>query len=124
MAHFAEIDENDIVTRVIVVNNNELIENGIESEEKGIDFLEKLFEHRNWVQCSYNGNFRQNFPGQGDKYDREHLAFIRPQPYNSWTLNLSNFQWEPPTSRPTDLDNIYTWDEQSLSWIVVEDYNL
>jgi len=124
MAHFAELDENDIVKQVIVVNNSELMDNGIESEEKGIDFIEKIFGHRNWVQCSYSEKFRYNFPGQGDKYDREHLAFIKPKPFSSWSLNLSNFKWEPPVPRPDSLDNIYTWDDPSLSWVVVEDYIL
>ena len=65
MAHFAEIYENNIVTKVIVVHNSELLLDGKESEQKGIDFCEGLFGHRNWVQTSYNGNIRYNFARVG-----------------------------------------------------------
>ena len=65
MAHFAEINDNNIVTKVIVINNEILLENGEESETKGIDFCESLYGHRSWVQTSYNGNIRYNFAGVG-----------------------------------------------------------
>ena len=76
MAHFAEINENNIVTRVIVVHNNELLLGEEESEQKGIDFCQGLFGHRNWVQTSYNGSMRYNFAGIGYTWDKITMLFI------------------------------------------------
>lgn len=78
MAHFAQLDENNIVTGVLVVNNEKLIdENGNESEQKGIDFLKGLFgQDTKWVQTSYNGNFRGKYAGIGDWYDEENDKFV------------------------------------------------
>lgn len=77
MAHFAEINNSGIVQRVIVVNNQELIENGVEVESKGIDFCKSLFgSDTNWVQTSYNGNFRGRYAGVGMKYDHSTDTFI------------------------------------------------
>jgi hypothetical protein len=81
MAHFAEINDNNIVTRVIVVHNNEITVDGQELEFKGIDFCEGLFGHRNWVQTSYNGNIRYNFAGVGYTFDEDNDAFYAPQPF-------------------------------------------
>ena len=121
MAHFAEINENNIVTRVIVVNNNELLHNEQELELKGIDFCESLFGHRNWVQTSYNGNMRYNYAGQGYTYDEDNDAFYAPQPYASWSLN-EDYKWEAPVPYPEDAspEKIYEWDEDNLTWKVVE----
>jgi hypothetical protein len=118
MAHFAKLDNNDIVQQVIVVNNNELLdENGYESEAKGIQFCESLFGGI-WVQTSYNGSFRKNFAGIGYKYDRQRLAFIPPQPYPSWTMNDDTFQWESPVAHPND-GNMYEWNEETQSWVAI-----
>lgn len=76
MAHFAELDNNNTVTQVIVVNNNELLINGIENESRGIDFLESLFGHRRWVQTSYNSSMRGRYAGIGMKYDAEKDEFV------------------------------------------------
>jgi hypothetical protein len=76
MAHFAELDDNNIVLRVIVVNNNELLVDGVESEQKGISFCTELFGG-NWVQTSYNNNFRGKYAGVGDKYDKDLDVFVR-----------------------------------------------
>lgn len=78
MAHFAQLDENNIVTGVLVVNNEKLIdESGNESEQKGIDFLKGLFgQDTKWVQTSYNGNFRGKYAGIGDWYDEENDKFV------------------------------------------------
>ena len=76
MAHFAELAENNNVTQVIVVHNNELLIDGVETESKGIDFLESLFGHRHWVQTSYNGNIRGRYAGIGMKYDSERDEFV------------------------------------------------
>jgi hypothetical protein len=82
MAHFAQIDENNIVVKVIVINNNELLdENGIELEEKGIQFCKSLFgNNTNWKQTSYNNNFRKNFACVGYRYERQGDSFIPPEP--------------------------------------------
>ena len=121
MAHFAEINENNIVTKVIVVHNNELTIDGQELEYRGIDFCESLFGHRNWVQTSYNGNMRYNFAGQGYTWDKDNDAFYAPQPFPSWSLD-ENFIWEAPVPYPEDAseDKIYEWDEDNLTWKVVE----
>jgi hypothetical protein len=77
MAHFAELDENNIVKRVIVVHNNELLDNGVESEAKGIQFCQSLYGG-NWVQTSYNSNFRNKYAGIGYRYDSITDEFISP----------------------------------------------
>jgi len=76
MAHFAELDEQNIVTNVVVVHNNELLVNGAENEIKGVDFLESLFHHRRWKQTSYNGSMRGRYAGIGMKYDEEKDEFV------------------------------------------------
>ena len=118
MAHFAEIDSDNKVIQVIVVHNNELLDNGEESEIKGIDFCESLLGHRNWVQTSYNGNFRYNFAGNGFTWDPDNNAFYAPQPYPSWSLN-EQFRWEAPIPYPED-DNKYEWDEANQQWKIIE----
>ena len=121
MAHFAEINDNNIVKQVIVIHNNELLLGDTESEQKGIDFCEGLFGHRNWVQTSYNGNMRYNFAGVGYTWDSENDAFYAPQPYASWSLN-EDYIWEAPAPYPEDAspEKIYEWDEDNLTWKVVE----
>ena len=114
MAHFAKINDNNIVTEVIVVNNNELLDNGVESESKGIAFCQSLFGG-NWKQTSYNGNIRKNFAGIGYTYDATRDAFIAPKPFNSWTLDEATCRWQAPTSKPTD-GKFYYWSEDDLSW--------
>ena len=117
MAHFAQLDNLNMVTQVIVVHNNELIDqDGNESEELGIQFCKSLFgEQTKWVQTSYNGTFRKNFAGYGYNFDKARDAFIPPQPFLSWTLNQVTFQWEAPIPRPTD-GKYYAWNEETLAW--------
>ena len=115
MAHFAQLDESNIVTQVIVVANEELMENGAESETKGIAFCQSLFGGE-WKQTSYNGNFRKNYAGIGFTYDAQRDAFIPQKPYPSWILNESTCLWDAPTPMPTD-DKRYSWDEATTSWI-------
>lgn len=92
MAHFAELDDQNTVLRVIVVHNNELLDNGVESEAKGIAFCKTLFGG-NWKQTSYNGNIRKNYAGIGFTYDPVRDAFIPPKPGDSWVLEESTCQW-------------------------------
>ncbi len=117
MAHFAELDENNIVKQVIVVHNNELLdESGQESEQKGIDFCKSIYgEDTKWVQTSYNESFRKNFAGIGFSYDQGLNCFISPKPYPSWTLNEDNCRWMPPVPYPGD--GVYKWNEESNSWV-------
>lgn len=82
MAHFAELDENNVVVRVIVVNNKDTSdENGVEKEEIGVAFCKSLFgEDTKWVQTSYNGNIRGRYAGIGDTYDAKSDTFVCPEP--------------------------------------------
>lgn len=119
MAHFAKLNENNLVTQVIVVHNNELLdENGQESEAKGAAFCQSLFGGT-WIQTSYSGSFRKNYAGVGFTYDSERDAFIPPKPFASWILNEETAQWEAPTPMPQD-DQPYAWNEETTSWIILE----
>lgn len=119
MAHFAELDENNVVKQIIAVSNNELLDDsGNESEQKGIDFCKSLYgENTNWIQTSYNKAFRKNFAGIDMSYDITKDAFIPPKPYPSWTLNEETCRWEPPVPCPGGL---YRWVEESQTWVINE----
>ena len=112
MAHFAELDDNNIVLRVLVTDNND--PNG----DQGYQWLEENLGGT-WIQTSYNGNFRKNFAGIGDYYDSELDAFIAPQPFESWELNEETCRWEAPVPYPTDGFS-YRWTEDSLSWELMD----
>ena len=117
MSHYAQV-KNNIVQQVIVVHNNELLdENGIEREIKGIQFCQSLLGG-NWVQTSYNANFRKNYAGTGYTYDPVRDAFIEPKPHDSWVLNEETCQWEAPVTRPTD-GKMYVWDEDTVFWVEI-----
>lgn len=119
MAHFAEIGLDNIVIRVVVVNNAELLdENEEEQEALGANFCRELFGGT-WVQTSYNGNIRKNFAGQGFTYDSGRDAFVPPKPFPSWTLDESTCLWEAPIPYPSDGQE-YSWDEDSGTWTVSE----
>jgi hypothetical protein len=118
MAHFAELDENNIVTRVIVVDNQDTLdENGNEVEEIGIAFCQNLLGGR-WLQTSYNGKFRKHYAGVGFKYDTDLDAFIAPKPFASWVFNSQTYNWDAPSPMPQDGKGYY-WDEATLSWVEV-----
>jgi hypothetical protein len=114
MAHFAEIDENNIVKQVIVVHDNELLEEGIESESKGIAFCQSLYDG-NWVQTSYNATFRKNFAGIGFFYDISRDAFIPTKRFPSWIIDEESCIWKPPIPYPQDGFD-YDWVEETVSW--------
>ena len=119
MAHFVELNNSNVVVQVIVVNNEELLDNGVESEAKGIAFCQSLFgSTTTWKQTSYNGTIRQNYAGIGYTYDEDLDAFIPPKPFESWVLDEETCQWEAPVAYPTDGKNYY-WDEPTTSWIEV-----
>lgn len=119
MAHFAQLDENNVVLQVIVVHNNECLDaDGNESEAIGVAFCQSLLGG-NWKQTSYNGNMRKNYAGIGYAYDAGRNAFIAPKPFASWVLNEDTCIWNSPVPYPTD-GNRYSWDEATTSWIVTE----
>jgi hypothetical protein len=118
MAHFAQLNEDNIVTQVIVVANDDTKDSdGMENEAVGAGFCANLLGGT-WKQTSYNARIRKNYAGIGYTYDEGRNAFIPPQPYASWTLNETTAQWEAPTPYPTD-DKRYSWDEETTSWIEV-----
>lgn len=119
MAHFAQLDDNNKVTQVIVINNSELLdEKGQESESRGCAFCESLFPGTRWIQTSYNGNFRKNYAGIGYTYDADRDAFVPPKPFESWTLDEDTCQWVAPTPCPQN-GKPYTWKEDTLSWVEI-----
>jgi hypothetical protein len=108
MAHFAEIDSNNIVLRVLVVDNSE--------EHRGQEFLANdLSLGGTWIQTSYSASFRKNFAGIGYTYDSTRDAFIAPKPYPSWILNETTCNWDSPTPRPAS-EGHWQWDEDTLQW--------
>ena len=116
MAHFAQLDENNVVTQVIVVHNNELMLDGEESEDKGVLFCKSLYgSDTKWKQTSYNGSFRKNYAGIGYTFDKDRNAFIPPKSYNSWVLNETTCLWEAPVAYPSD-GKVYFWNEDTVSW--------
>jgi hypothetical protein len=118
MAHFAEVDSDNIVLRVLVV--------GDEQEERGQEFLANdLGLGGTWLKTSYNTQggvhtlggtpFRKNYAGIGFKYDSTRDAFIPPKPFTSWKLNEDTCLWEAPVAYPTD-GKLYTWNESKKKW--------
>jgi hypothetical protein len=111
MAHYAFLDENNVVTEVIVgIDEAELIE-GLDTETWYGNFRNQVCK-----RTSYNGNIRYNYAGIGFTYDSIRDAFIPPKPFASWTLNETTCQWEPPVAYPTDGEP-YSWDEETTSWV-------
>jgi len=125
MAHFAEVDNNGVVQRIIVVANKDTADaNGNEMESIGVAFCQKLLGGT-WLQTSYNGNIRKNYAGIGYTYHADIDAFVPPQPYPSWLLNSDTAQWEAPVPMPADAGTgeppkMYSWDEAAGDWVLVE----
>ena len=144
MAYFAKLGTGNIVEQVISINNSVITDvNGIEQEQLGVDFINKLYNTRDvWKQTSYNTisgvhklngtPFRKNYAGIGFTYDQQRDAFIPPKPYNSWILNEDTCQWQSPIPYPiTNTQNkinefgnsqndFYRWNESTLTWDLVE----
>ena len=121
MAHFAKLDENNIVLQVNVVSNDALDLNN--EEASGIAFLtEWSGGYSNWKKTSYNAatnGYRFNYAGIGYTFDSTKGtdgAFIPPKPFNSWVLNEATCQWQAPTPKPTTEGKFYYWSEDDLSW--------
>jgi len=120
MAHFAEIDENNIVVRVLVVDND--------NESNGQEFLaETLGLGGTWIQTSYNTfrgvhanggtPLRGNYASIGHVYNTELDAFVEPKPFDSWILNEETFSWNPPIPDPSTEETFYIWNEDTVSWV-------
>lgn len=117
MAHFAKLNDDNIVTDVVVVNNDVILKaDGTESELKGKQFLNQTLGTGKWVQCSYNGNFRNTMAGIGYTYDSDRDAFIMPKPYPSYILNEDTLLYEAPIPHPSDKVGCQ-WDEENQEWI-------
>tara|TARA_R100000900_G_scaffold142014_1_gene123489 strand:+ start:68 stop:451 length:384 start_codon:yes stop_codon:yes gene_type:complete len=125
MAHFAKLGIGNKVLKVEVVSNDIAI-----NEQAGRDFLNNIYNtNDNWFQTSYNTfggihllggtPFRKNYAGIGYKYNQTRDAFIAPKPYNSWILNETTCQWEPPVAQPID-NNSYLWNEETQQWDLVD----
>ena len=110
MAHFAEIDIANRVTRVIVVHDS--------LEASGAEWCAEQYGGR-WVQTSYTGRIRKNFAGVGYTYDEARDAFIAPRPYPSWQLDAA-CKWQPPVPYPADTDHLYEWSEADLDWVRID----
>jgi hypothetical protein len=109
LSHWAEIDQNNIVLRVLVGDNSE--------PDEGEAFMNSL--GGTWVKTSYNAatnGFRKNYAGINYTYDPIRDAFIAPKPYESWLLEEETCQWKAPIEMPTD-DKMYVWDETSVNWV-------
>ena len=111
MAHYAFLDENNIVTEVITGRNETEVVDGISDWETYYG----NFRGQRCIRTSYNGNIRKQYAGIGYLYDETADVFIAPKPYESWSLD-SNYDWQPPTPHP---EGYFYWDEESLSWLAV-----
>jgi hypothetical protein len=119
MAHFAQLDENNVVTQVIVVANKDTADaSGVEKEHIGAAFCERLLGGT-WKQTSYNGSMRKRYAGIGYTYNAELDAFVPPKPYASWVLNNETANWDAPVPMPVEEGKMYNWDEATLSWVEV-----
>jgi hypothetical protein len=113
MAHYAFLDDNNIVTEVIVgIDETELIEGKSPEEWYG------AFRGQRCVRTSYNGNIRKNYAGIGFTYDEDLDAFVPPKPFPSWVLDVDTARWVAPVPYPTD-GLIYAWDEDAGDWVAV-----
>ena len=124
MAYFAKLGTGNIIENVISINNSVITDNnGVEQEQLGVDFINKLYNTRDvWKQTSYNNNIRKNFAGIGYSYDQQRDAFIPPRRYNSWILNEDTCRWEAPIPAPSTYLNEqnklvqFRWNENILNW--------
>lgn len=114
MAHFAQLNENNIVQQVIVIANEDCEGGAFPlSEIPGQKFIAKLGLEGTWKQTSYNNNFRKLYAGIGYSYDEAGDVFITPRPFSSWNLD-ENFDWQAPIARPSE--GTWLWNEEVGNW--------
>ena len=115
MAHYAFLNENNIVTEVISgIDETELID-GLEPEK-----WYQEFRGQKCVRTSFNSNIRKHFAGIGFTYDESFDAFIPPRPFPSWKLNYTTYQWEPPVAMPEEIEGFFwKWSELNKEWISI-----
>ena len=116
MAHFATLDENWQVINVEVINNEDITIDSVQYEQEGYKILTAMHGPGRYMQCSYTGAFRKNYPGIGYTYDRAKDAFIPPQPYPSWLLDEDTCRWYTPVPVPETVQFPF-WDEEQQRWI-------
>jgi len=124
MAHFAELDNNNVVTRVVVVGNDVSTAAGpLGTNDMHVDgetWCVNFFKGGNWKQTSYNHNFRKQYAGKGYTFDAAKDKFISPEPYPSWALD-GNDDWQAPVTYPTDTtDKNISWDEAGQKWTAID----
>ena len=124
MAHFAELDGNNVVKRVIVVGNDVTTAAGpLGDNDMHVDgetWCVNFFKGGTWKQTSYNNNFRKQYAGKGFTFDSAKDKFISPQPFASWALD-GNDDWQAPVTYPTDdTDKRISWDEAGQQWTAVD----
>ena len=125
MAHFAELDNNNIVIRVVVVGNDvETAAGALGVNDMHVDgetWCVNFFKGGTWKQTSYNNNFRKQYAGKGSTYDAAKDKFIALQPFDSWVLD-ENDDWQAPVTYPTDTtDKMIGWDEDNQKWTATDD---
>jgi hypothetical protein len=116
MSHFAQIDSNNMVTQVLVIEQD-VVDTGLFGDPA--TFVQTSYNTQGGVHSQGGTPLRKNYAGIGYTYDRDRDAFVPPKPFNSWVLNESTCLWEAPTPRPTDSDKRYTWDEATIAWVEV-----
>ena len=126
MAHYALLNENNIVIQVITGVDENIIQTDLDGTQVGgsSEAWEEFYATRPWLNAtsckrtSYNGNIRKNYAGIGYFYDSTKDAFIAPKPFNSWILNEDTCRWESPVPYPTD-NKPYSWNEDTQSWVEI-----
>ena len=126
MAHFAELNDSNVVLRVIVISNEDVDANGGDYHADAEAFVKSKFGGHLWKQCSYNHNERKQYPGKGYTYDASKNKFIAPQPFSSWSLNEDD-EWIPPVGMPAEDYGLLAdstqvrvrkeWDEDNTKWL-------
>lgn len=121
MAHFAQLDENNVVTNVVVVNNEDIQNLDFpDSEPIGVEFLRSLFgQDTQWKQTSFNSKFRKQFAAIGYTYSTEYDAFVEFKPHVGWVFDSSLLTWGPPTPCPGKEGVEYTWSDEQQGWVAI-----
>jgi hypothetical protein len=125
MAHYAFLDENNIVTEVITGVDEDVTQIDANGTEIGGSSLAwetwyGNFKGQTCKRTSYNGNIRKNYAGIGFKYDQDFDAFISPQPYSSWKLDYTTYNWVPPILKPEEIEGyIWKWSEVNQEWVSI-----